>query len=284
MYFPAYGTCSSQERMKMIIDADGPWTAAARLVVDREHPGQEHGVTDDGGTFCGLSANLIDVYRHPFHGRSRTDCRTCTRRLYEVAGLAGQEPPPAAWARPLLRWTAWVTNGADAAMVTDALRQVLTGRAITAVRYADLDYEHEKPYWHEGDRDVVGHGLELDLDDGSTWSVIWEQRGSNAGLGIWAELLMPDHLQLARIWNVTRHWRRRGPRTISQIETFWWPERPPGHGDPSSTLSLGGLVLHDVERDRRAVVVIDGHFDVRIYFSPRGARRDGYFTDEYVSL
>jgi hypothetical protein len=169
-------------------------------------------------------------------------------------------------------------------MVTDALRQVLTGRAINAVRYADLDYEHDMPYWHEGDRDVVGHGLELDLDDGSTWSVIWEEGGSSAGLGIRAEPLMPDHLRLARIWNVTRHWRRRGPRTISQIETFWWPERPPGEGGSRSTLGLGGLVLHDFDRDRRAIVVIDERFDIRIYFSPRGARRDGYFTDNYVSL
>ncbi|MFD6139440.1 hypothetical protein [Promicromonospora sp. NPDC060271] len=268
----------------MIMDADGLWTTAARLVVDPEHLGEEHGVTDDGGTFCGLSPDLIDVYRHPFSGRGRTDCRTCARRMYEAAGLAGQEPPPAAWARPLLRWTAWVTNGADAAMVTDSLRRVLTGRAITAVRYADLDYEDELPYWHEGGRDVVGHGLELDLDDGSTWSVTWEQRGNDSGLGIWAGPLMPDHLRLARIWKVTRHWRRRGPRTISRIETFWGPEWPPGDSGPSSALSLGGLVLHDFDHDRRAIVVIDERFDVRIYFSPRGARRDGYFTDNYVGL
>ncbi|MDR7381711.1 hypothetical protein [Promicromonospora iranensis] len=268
----------------MIIDADGPWTAVARLVVDREQRGEEHGVTDDGATFCGLSPDLVEVYRHPFSGRGRSDCRTCARRLYEVAGLPGKEPTPAAWARPLLRWTAWVTNGADAAMVTDALRQVLTGRAVTAVRYADLDYESEHPYWHEGDRDTVGHGLELDLDDGSTWSVIWEQQGHSTGLGISAEPLIPNHLHQARIWNVTRHWRRRGPRTISQIETFWWPERPPGDSGPSSALSLGGLVLHDFDRDRQASVVIDEHFDVRIYFSPSRARRDGYFTDNYVSL
>jgi hypothetical protein len=78
----------------MIIDADGPWTTAARLIADREHPCQEHGISDDGGTFCGLSPDLIELYRYPFSGRGRTDCRTCTRRLYEVAGLAGQEPPP----------------------------------------------------------------------------------------------------------------------------------------------------------------------------------------------
>lgn len=208
------------EAPQMILDADGLWTTAARVAVDPEHLGEDHGITDDGSTFCGLSPDLIEIYRHPFDGRGRSDCRTCARRMYEAADLAGQEPPPATWAHPLLRWTAWVTNGADAAMVTHALRQVLTGRAIRAVRYADLDYEHEMPYWHEGDRDVVGHGLELELDDGSTWSVIWEQGGSSAGLGIRAEPLMPDHLRLARIWHVTRHWRRRGPRTISRIETF----------------------------------------------------------------
>jgi hypothetical protein len=31
-------------------------------------------------------------------------------------------------------------------------------------------------------------------------------------------------------------------------------------------------------------VVIDELFDVRIYYSPSSARRDGYFTDNYVSL
>ena len=86
----------------MIIDADGPWTSAARLVADRKQSGQVHGVTDDGGTFCGLSPSQVDVYRHPFNGRGRADCRTCTRRLYEAAGLAGQEPPPGAGAHSLL--------------------------------------------------------------------------------------------------------------------------------------------------------------------------------------
>lgn len=95
---------------------------------------------------------------------------------------------------------------------------------------------------------------------------------------------MPNHLQLARIWHVTRHWRRRGPRTITQIETFWRPERRPEDGGPSSALSLEGLVLRDIDRDRQAVVVIDERFDVRIYFSPSRARRDGFFTDSYVSL
>jgi hypothetical protein len=34
---------------------------------------------------------------------------------------------------------------------------------------------------------------------------------------------MPNHLQLAQNWKVTRHLRRRGPRTISHVETFWRP-------------------------------------------------------------
>lgn len=41
----ADGPCRGRERVQMIVDADGPWTSAARLVVDGEHSGVEHGVT-----------------------------------------------------------------------------------------------------------------------------------------------------------------------------------------------------------------------------------------------
>jgi hypothetical protein len=267
----------------VIIDADGPWTAAAKRVVDRGGSGKDHGVADDGGSFCGLGADRIEVCRHPFNVRSRNDCRACTSRLYELAGLAGKGPAPDAWARSVLRWTAWVTNGADASIVTDALERVLIGRSITAVRYADLDYETEIVSWYEGDHDVVGHGIELDLDDGTTWSVIWEQRGDDEGLGVWRGPLVPEHLKEARFWNVTDRWCRRGPREIAAVEIFWWPQRQGSDDRSRSALSLGGLVLHDAGRDRQVVVALDERFDVRVYFSRGRARRDGYFTDNYVT-
>lgn len=134
-----------------------------------------------------------------------------------------------------------------------------------------------------GDRDSIGQGIELDFTDGSTRSVIWEQRGEHHGLGVWRGPLMPDHLRMARIWDVTRRWHRCGPRTITDLQVFWWPDRPASEGGPRH-LSLGGLVLHDGARDRQAIVAIDHLFDVNIYFSRTRARRDGYFTENYIGF
>ncbi|MBO0607550.1 hypothetical protein [Myceligenerans salitolerans] len=177
-----------------------------------------------------------------------------------------------------------MTNDADAAMVTDALQHVLTGKRLIAVRYADVDHGAAIPYWREGDRDNLGHGIELDFADGSTWSIIWEQRGSQDGLDIWCGPLMPVHLREARFWDVTRRWRRRGPRTITDLQVFWWPERPAWECGSPGSLSLGGLVLRDHARDRQAIITIDHRFDVNVYFTPGRARRDGHFNKNYLEF
>lgn len=197
--------------------------------------------------------------------------------------MGDRVPEPGSW-ESVLRWTAWVVNGADAAMVSDALQRVLADSRLTAVRYADLDYGVPVPYWHEGDRDTLGHGIELDFADGSTRSIIWEQQGAQGGLGVWRGPLMPDHLREARIWDVTRRWHRHGPRTITDVQAFWYPEQPAWEGGPTASLSLGGLILHDGDRGRLAVIAIGHSFDVNVYFSAASARRDGCLTENYISF
>jgi hypothetical protein len=74
----------------MIIDEDGPWTAAAYLADDTTFEGTQHGVDDDAGTLCGLQPDDIDIVRNPFYGDRPNDCPACATRLHTLA--ADQHP------------------------------------------------------------------------------------------------------------------------------------------------------------------------------------------------
>jgi hypothetical protein len=70
----------------VIIDEDGPWTAAAYLADDQQFQGIQHGMADDDRTLCGIPEERIEVVRNPFYGKRSRDCADCAAELRRLAG------------------------------------------------------------------------------------------------------------------------------------------------------------------------------------------------------
>ncbi|MFZ2502752.1 MAG: hypothetical protein WAW88_08800 [Nocardioides sp.] len=90
----------------MIIDEDGPWTAAAYLATDPEFAGTQHGMGETG-TLCGLAEDEVAVVRNPFYGTQPMDCDECAgelRRLAATCPVCGSpeltQPPYRKWPPP----------------------------------------------------------------------------------------------------------------------------------------------------------------------------------------
>src|SRR5437764_5121073 len=108
---------------------------------------------------------------------------------------------------------AWARDDAERIAIEQILGG-LTGRRLNAVRYVErLGYPppHE-PYWSGPLFDWIDDAIELDLDDGVTWRIEWEDGvGDNAGVRAHpADALLGADEQTA-VWEVTDHWRAAGP-------------------------------------------------------------------------
>lgn len=121
--------------------------------------------------------------------------------------------------------TAWVDDDASRRRRDLELQRHLVGHRINQVRYVELRYEgHQGPMWSGANFDSLDYGLELDLDNDTTWSVIWMQRGPNEGLLVDEGPLAPTHLRAdaaTGVWDVSERWDALGPRAISSITTVW---------------------------------------------------------------
>jgi len=53
----------------------------------------------------------------------------------------------------------------------------VVGRRIVEVRYFEIANDSGTPRWDAPDFHSLDFGLEWDLDDGSTWSFIWQGSG-----------------------------------------------------------------------------------------------------------
>lgn len=110
----------------MIMDADGPWTVAARFVADRGRSGQERDATNDGGT---------DRRRAEQRGRNRlmdalaplAACDNGVRgggdELWQAA-ISSWVDDAAPWA-----WTSWsVFNAAEEELLKDVQTMIMVSR------------------------------------------------------------------------------------------------------------------------------------------------------------
>ncbi|NHC12440.1 hypothetical protein [Motilibacter deserti] len=139
------------------------------------------------------------------------------------------------------QWRGWASDDARRHAHEAELAR-LSGREICAVRYAEPRYEGVEPEqsWSYDGYDAVTWGLELDLDDGTTWSATWQQAGLDEGLLVYAGTLAPRHVTPRDVvwWNVTEHWRTFGLDRIEQAVAVWW--RPYGE---QSALCVEAVVL-----------------------------------------
>jgi hypothetical protein len=123
----------------------------------------------------------------------------------------------------------WVSSDAERHRQEEELRQQLVGHRIERVRYMELRYEgHPEPMWRGARFDSLDYGLELDLDDGTTWGLIWKQQGHNEALLVYPAPLVPTQLRAqadTAVWDVTDHWGTAGPLAISTVTPTWMRHR-----------------------------------------------------------
>lgn len=123
----------------------------------------------------------------------------------------------------------WVSNDAERHQWDGELRRRLVGRRIARARYVELDYEgHPEPMWRGAGFDSLDFGLELDLDDGTTWAFIWNQRGHNEALLVYPGQLVPSQLcsdAHTAVYDVTDHWHAAGPHVVTTVTPVWMRHR-----------------------------------------------------------
>lgn len=87
--------------------------------------------------------------------------------------------------------------------------QQLVGRTIQAVAYYEIPYEDGQPMWNrESDSfDSLDFGLQLILDDGSTFSVTWGTEFTQYNVSIRRDALGFVDGESARRWDVQPRWR-----------------------------------------------------------------------------
>jgi hypothetical protein len=111
----------------------------------------------------------------------------------------------------------WVRDEAERIAFEQVLGG-LAGRRINAVRYVELGYEEVpcEPFRTGPQFDWVDDALELDLDDGATWTIVWEHDTNVArpdgtvveNNGIIVHPGRLDWLQASEhtaVWDVTEH-------------------------------------------------------------------------------
>lgn len=89
--------------------------------------------------------------------------------------------------------------------------QQLVGRTIQAVAYFEIPYEDGQPMWNrESDSfDSLDFGLQMNLDDGSTFSVTWGTEFTQYNVSIRQSPLGFVEGESARQWDVQQRWRER---------------------------------------------------------------------------
>ena len=188
---------------------------------------------------------------------------------------------------------AWVKDDLERRRRDLELRDQLVGHEIARVRYVELRYEGQSRPMSSGPSfDSVDYGIEFDLNNQTTWSVIWLQRGHNEALLLRRGPLVPSLVgaEGSKVRDVTDHWVTSGPASISRLSTVWTR-----HGFGPAINSAGEEVAEAGESDlclitlilggagtREAVITLgernmDGTYgytadNVAVFFSVREAR------------
>ena len=182
----------------------------------------------------------------------------------------------------------WVADAA--AREADERRvEALVGRSVVRTRYFEQDLgAPREPAWRADGFDSLDYGVELDLDDGSTWSFIWTQAGDNEGVLAFEGQLVGAQLREDGSYVVSdvsrdSRWRDVLERAIEAVEGVW--VRHTWEPDGQSDLCVLSWVLH-FAGGRGVVITLGGadpdagtyrysHDDVAVFFSLDEARSRG---------
>ncbi|HEX8744023.1 MAG TPA: hypothetical protein VF712_12905 [Thermoleophilaceae bacterium] len=179
----------------------------------------------------------------------------------------------------------WVTNAADREAHEQRLA-AMRGRRLEGVRYVAAD---EWGLERGAGFDSADFGLELDLDDGTTWSFAWLQKGRNEGVLAVPRGLVGGELRAGGEYEVAdvsadKDWRPLVGQSIEAVEaawqrTEWWSGDERGWTD----LCVASWVVHFASD--HVVVTLgrreeDGryswtHENVAVFFSLADARAHG---------
>jgi hypothetical protein len=144
---------------------------------------------------------------------------------------------------------AWVRDEAERHRWDQALQKRLVSHRIERVRYVELSATADSESLSNPPTtfDSLDYGLEIYLDDGATWSIIWKQQGHNEGLLVYEGTLVPSEIAADAgtvAVDVTKRWETIGPLSISGVETVWTR-----HGIGPTINSGGGQVTDVSESD-----------------------------------
>jgi hypothetical protein len=92
-----------------------------------------------------------------------------------------------------------------------------------------------EPGYDSGPFHSIDFGLELDLDDGATWSFTWQQASYNETLLCYAGTIGSELRPGIDVstWDVSDVWRSALPRAISTVGSVWTKHRwGPAFGGP----------------------------------------------------
>ena len=171
----------------------------------------------------------------------------------------------------MIERTAWVQDEAGRNREVERVHR-LVGRSIVSVRYFEIVYPAGDAAWHGDDFHALDFGLEIDLDNTTTWSFIWQQAGSNEALLAYEGQLVGNQLRadgVFQIWPVgeSDQWQAVTRRPIAAVGSAW------EHWDAdlcpvtwTLTVEGGGWVAVTLgTRDERGVFR-GSHDDVAVFF------------------
>ncbi len=179
----------------------------------------------------------------------------------------------------------WVVSAAEREAHEQRVA-AMRGRRLERVRYVAMD---EWGLERGGGFDSTDFGLELDLDDGTTWSFSWLQQGGNEGVLavprglVGGELRADGEYEVADV-SADSDWRPLVGQSIEAVEASWqraaW-----SRGDERgwTDLCVASWVVH-LARERVVVTLgrreEDGsyswtHENVAVFFSLADARAHG---------
>lgn len=177
-------------------------------------------------------------------------------------------------------WTAWALSPGLRKAAEVSLER-LVGKTIVGCRYVGVTPVPGEPHWQQPTHDELGYGLELDLDDGSTWSVIWEISALGEGLNIHPDRMYPDTFvpdASISTWDVSERWLAQRLGAISRVELDWQTVETPAGS--SYQKQAGGLLgpayacLASVElvgKNDRSATISQFKDAVRVHFQSASA-------------